>query len=59
MRVSNIKIIEDNVSSVSCSGDSKTGAHPQIFLKVNDEDGSVECYYCGKRFIQESMVKKR
>ena len=45
MRVSNIKIIEDDIDTISCSGDDISGGHPQIFLKVNSEDGTVECYY--------------
>ena len=59
MKVSNIKLVEDNIETVSCSGDDISGRHPQIFLKVNDEDGAVECYYCGKNFIQKSMFKKK
>ena len=38
MRVSNIKIIEDDIDTISCSGDGISGGHPQIFLKVNSED---------------------
>ena len=59
MKISNIKVVKDNITTITCSGDAVSDGHPQIFLKVNDEDGSVECYYCGKRFIQESMIKKR
>ncbi len=59
MRVSNIKIIGDDIDTISCSGDAISGGHPQIFLKVNSEDGAVECYYCGKNFIQKSMLKKK
>ncbi len=57
MRISNIKIIEDSVKSVSCTGDKDSGSHPQIFLKLNEE-GSIECYYCGKIFIHKSKFKK-
>ena len=59
MRISNIKIIEDRVKSVSCAGDKDSGSHPQIFLKLNDEEGSIECYYCGKTFIHKSKFKKK
>ena len=58
MKVSNIKIIDDSVQSVSCSGDKNSGSHPKIFLKLIDEQGSIECYYCGKTFIHESKFKK-
>ena len=39
MKVSNIKIVKDNITTITCSGDAVSGGHPQIFLKVNDEDG--------------------
>jgi len=59
MRISNIKIVEDSVESISCTGDKDSGSHPQIFLKLNDEEGSIECYYCGKTFIHKSKFKKK
>ena len=59
MRISNIKIIEDSVKSVSCTGDKDSGSHTQVFLKLNDEEGSIECYYCGKTFIHKSKFKKK
>ena len=59
MRISNIKIIEYSVKSVSCTGDKDSGSHPQVFLKLNDEEGSIECYYCGKTFIHKSKFKKK
>ncbi|MBT3548884.1 MAG: zinc-finger domain-containing protein [Gammaproteobacteria bacterium] len=59
MKISNIKIIDDHVNSISCSGDSDSGNHPQIFLKLNSEDGTVECYYCGKTFIKKSVFDKK
>ena len=58
MKISNIKIIDDSIQSVSCSVDKKSGSHPQIFLKLIDGQGSIECYYCGKTFIHESKFKK-
>ena len=59
MRISNIKIIEDNIKSVSGAGEKDSGSHPQIFLKLKDEEGSIECYYCGKTFIHKSKFKKK
>ena len=40
-----------------CDGDIKTGSHPKIFLNVRQEDGKIECYYCGKTFIWKSRFK--
>ena len=59
MRVSNIKIIDDEITSIDCSGDKKSGMHPKIFLKINDEQESIECYYCGKIFMRKSKFNKR
>jgi len=56
-RVSNITLIDDHIMTVECSGDSKSGAHPKIYLNVRQEDGKIECYYCGKSFIWKSFFK--
>ena len=56
-RVSNITLIDDHIKTVECSGDSKSGAHPKIYLNVRQEDGKIECYYCGKSFIWKSHFK--
>ncbi|MAZ57251.1 MAG: hypothetical protein CMD73_01755 [Gammaproteobacteria bacterium] len=58
MKISNIKIIEDGIKIVSCSGDKDSGTHPEIFLKFMDGQDSIECYYCGKTFIHKSKFKK-
>ncbi len=59
MRVSNIKIIDDDQDYVECVGDELTGAHPKIFLNLRDADGQIECYYCGKSFIHKSKFKRK
>jgi len=59
MRISNIKIVDDDKKSVTCSGDKNTGAHPQIYLNLRDDDGTIECYYCGKIFIWKSFFSKK
>ena len=59
MKISNIKIIEDNEKFVICTGDKKTGSHPKIYLNLQGEDSSIECYYCGKTFIHKSKYKKK
>lgn len=35
-------------SEISCDG-GKTYGHPKVYLTPG-EDGSVDCYYCGRRF---------
>ncbi len=58
-RISNITLIEDDKTTVRCDGDVKTGAHPKIYLNVREEDGKIECYYCGKTFVWKSRFKSR
>ena len=52
----NLKIVENNETKVSCSGDEKSGKHPLIYLTVND--GRAECYYCGKMFVTKDTHEK-
>ena len=59
MKISNIKNIEDDIKIVSCSVDKTSGSHPEIFLKLMDEQDSIEFYYCGKTFIHKSKFKKK
>ena len=59
MRISNIKIVDDDTKSVACSGDKNTGEHPQIYLNLRDDDGTIECYYCGKIFVWKSFFSKK
>lgn len=59
MKISNIKIVEDHIREISCTGDDASGSHPQIYLKLKGEEGTVECYYCGKTFIKKSVFNKK
>tara|TARA_Y100000816_G_scaffold214986_1_gene160187 strand:+ start:637 stop:858 length:222 start_codon:yes stop_codon:yes gene_type:complete len=52
----NLKIVENNETKVSCSGDEKSGKHPLIYLTV--KDGRAECYYCGKMFVTKDTHEK-
>ena len=49
MRISNIKIVDDDTKSVACSGDKNTGAHPQIYLNLRDEDGNIIGQHANER----------
>ena len=59
MKISNIKVVEDNINIVACVGDTETGAHPKVYLNIRDEGGKIECYYCGKTFMYKSKVEKK
>ena len=52
----NLKVVEYNVSIVSCSGDEKSGKPPLIYLTI--KDGRAECYYCGKMFVTKDTHEK-
>jgi len=56
-RVSNITVIDDDQNTVLCEGHKETGTHPKIYLNVREEDGRIECYYCGKTFLRRSRIK--
>ena len=59
MKISNIKVVEDDINIVACVGDTETGAHPKVYLNIQDEGGKIECYYCGKTFMYKSKVEKK
>ena len=40
---------------VSCDGGEGALGHPRVWLSVDRETGYVECGYCDKLFIHESM----
>lgn len=44
--------VDNDVEEVSCDG-GKTFGHPRIYLTLG-EDGTAECYYCGRRFVRKS-----
>ena len=56
MRITNKVIIDDGQTTVSCTGDAKSGRHPQIFLNIRPKDCKIECYYCGKTFCWKSFA---
>lgn len=41
---------------VACDGGSTALGHPRVWLTINREKGYVECGYCDKKFIHESMA---
>tara|TARA_B100000212_G_scaffold53975_1_gene35515 strand:+ start:500 stop:679 length:180 start_codon:yes stop_codon:yes gene_type:complete len=59
MKISNIKVVDDDVNIVACVGDAVTGAHPKVYLNIRDEGGEIDCYYCGKTFKYRSKVEKK
>jgi uncharacterized Zn-finger protein len=46
--------VDDEVEEVSCDG-GKTFGHPRIYLALG-EDGTAECYYCGRRFVRKGAA---
>jgi uncharacterized Zn-finger protein len=36
---------------VSCDGGAGSLGHPRVWLVIPEDTGTVECGYCGKRFV--------
>ncbi|MEO0860291.1 MAG: zinc-finger domain-containing protein [Pseudomonadota bacterium] len=36
---------------IACDGGESALGHPRVWLSIDPKVGSVECGYCGKRFI--------
>jgi uncharacterized Zn-finger protein len=45
------EVIEITGKSVACDGGGGALGHPKVFLTL-DADGSVECPYCDRMFVQ-------
>ncbi len=56
-----IKAPETEVVSqwkVACDGGAGGLGHPRVWLVIPHDTGFVECGYCDKRFVHESMAAK-
>ena len=42
---------------VKCDGGSDGMGHPRVFMDMGD-DSSVECKYCGKRFVLDPSADR-
>jgi len=45
------EVIEITGKSIACDGGGGALGHPKVFLTL-DADGSVECPYCDRMFVQ-------
>ncbi len=43
---------------VACDGGEGALGHPRVWLSIPEEPGWVDCGYCDKRFIHESVADK-
>ena len=43
---------------VACDGGEGALGHPRVWLMIPPEKGWVECGYCDKKFIHESVAEK-
>ena len=48
-----VEIVETDKKTVYCDGGGNLG-HPRIYLIINPTQGSIDCPYCGKRYILTS-----
>ena len=44
---------------VACDGGGVGLGHPRVWLSIPEERGWVECGYCDKRYIHESLPEAR
>ncbi len=49
--------VDPNLDTVACDGGGDAMGHPVVYLNFDDKD-YVDCYYCGRRFVRISPVKK-
>lgn len=43
---------------VACDGGEGALGHPRVWLSIPRDEGYVECGYCDKKYIHESMQDK-
>jgi uncharacterized Zn-finger protein len=43
---------------VACDGGQGALGHPRVWLSIPEETGFVECGYCDKRYVHESMADR-
>ena len=48
--------VEADADSVMCDGGQFFG-HPMVYLTLGGED-SVDCYYCGRRFVRAAPERE-
>jgi uncharacterized Zn-finger protein len=41
---------------VACDGDGPSIGHPRVWLTIPEDRGFVECGYCDRRYIHQSMA---
>jgi len=48
----NIKVIKSK--KIYCDGGIEDSGHPKIFLVISENEDSISCPYCGKKFTRTS-----
>ena len=43
---------------VACDGGEGALGHPRVWLTIPQDKGYVECGYCDKKFVHESLAGK-
>jgi uncharacterized Zn-finger protein len=54
MQTQSNETMEVAESRITCNGNGKLG-HPKVYLEIG-ETGSVDCPYCGKRFVLKAKT---
>ena len=45
------EIVNSYATSVSCAGKEMPYDHPLVYLEIDPDKSSINCPYCGKKFI--------
>ncbi|WP_050518748.1 zinc-finger domain-containing protein [Pseudorhodobacter antarcticus] len=41
---------------IACDGDGPVMGHPRVWLTIPEDRGFVECGYCDRRYVHDSMA---
>jgi len=44
-------------TTVSCDGDSESGGHPRVYVKIDPQTRKAVCPYCSKVFVLDADAK--
>jgi len=44
-------------TTVACDGDSESGGHPRVYVKIDAKTGKAVCPYCSKVFTLDPNAK--
>jgi len=43
--------VDTETAAVDCDGGGGALGHPRVYLNIKQDEGQIDCPYCGKRFV--------